>query len=152
MHLVEETLRWQAEGQVLYSDPAALTLTMQEPHSAYRLKGCYLSALGIAGFRVTGFRLDVPGKGSGAPDNTRFVILSDPATGRPQAILDEHWTYSVRTVGAAAVAAKYLARSDSHVLGLLGAGNLAAAALPLLEALFPLTHVRVASRRLESRA
>jgi ornithine cyclodeaminase len=152
MDLVEQALRWQADGQIVWSDPPVLNLQPGTPDSHYRIKGCYVRPAGVAGFRVTGFRLGIPGLGSGAPDNTRFVVLSDPDTGRPQAILDEHWTYSVRTVGAAAVAARYLARADTGVLGLVGSGNLAVTATPLLCSLFPIREVKVTSRRPESRA
>ncbi len=150
--LVERALRWQADGRVVFSDPPVLNLQTREPPSHYRLKGCFLEPQGVVGFRVTGFRLGDAGGGSGAPDNTRFVILSDPGTGRPQAILDEHWTYSVRTVAAAVIAARHLARTDATVLGLVGAGNLARVALPLLCREFALREVRVTSRREESRA
>jgi alanine dehydrogenase len=149
--LVEQALRWQADGRVVFSDPPVLNLQTREPPSHYRLKGCFLESQGVVGFRVTGFRLGDAGGGSGAPDNTRFVVLSDPRTGQPQAILDEHWTYSVRTVAAAVIAARYLARPDAAVLALVGAGNLAQVALPLLCREFGIREVRVTSRRQESR-
>ena len=103
MELVEQALRWQANGEVVWSHPAVLNLRTHAPDAHYRVKGCYLRATGTAGFRVTGFHIDPSGAGSGASDNTRFVILSNTATGRPQAIIDEHWTYSVRTVAAAEI-------------------------------------------------
>jgi len=100
---------------------------------------------------VTVFALDESGSGSGAADNTRFVILSDPATGRPLAIIDEHWTYSVRTVAAAVVAAIHLADPAASDLGLIGAGQLASIGVQALCRRFPLRRVRVFSRRPESR-
>lgn len=151
VEIVEETFRWIAAGQVVWSDPPVMTLRVPEPKAAYRLKGSYLPALRVAGFRVTGFTLDEAGSGSGAADNTRFVVLSDPATGHPLAILDEHWTYSVRTVAAAVVAAKYLADPASSRLGLVGAGQLATTGLEALLQTFPLKQVHVYSRRPESR-
>src|SRR5690349_733109 len=101
IEIVEDTFRWYANGDVMWSTPAVMNLNVSDLRAAYRLKGAYLPALRVAGFRVTGMVLDEAGGGSGASDNTRFVILSDPATGRPLAIVDEHWTYSVRTVAAA---------------------------------------------------
>lgn len=149
--LVEQALRWQADGQVVWSAPPLLSLQTREPDSHFRIKGCALRPLDVAGFRVTGFRVDPAGAGSAAEDNTRFVVLSEPSTGRPRAIVDEHWTYNVRTVAAAAVAARHLARPGSARLGLVGAGQLAESALALLAAMFPLRTVRVTSRRAESR-
>ena len=151
VEIVEETFRWIADGQVVWSDPPLMALRIADPNAAYRLKGAYLPTRRVAGFRVTGFHLDAAGVGSGASDNTRFVILSDPATGHPLAILDEHWTYSVRTVAAAVVAAKYLADPESSRLGLIGAGQLATTGLEALLQMFPINQVRVFSRRPESR-
>ncbi len=150
--LVETALRWQAEGRVVWSRPPLLSLQTRAPDSHYRIKGCYVEPAGVAGFRVTGFRVDPSGAGSAAADNTRFVILSDPATGRPLAIVDEHWTYNARTVAAAGVAARRLAREDSRTLALVGAGQLAETSLLMLDGMFRLRAVRVASRRAESRA
>jgi ornithine cyclodeaminase/alanine dehydrogenase-like protein (mu-crystallin family) len=149
--LVEQALRWQAEGQVVWSSPPILALQTKDPDSHFRIKGCYLRPIDTAGFRVTGFRADPAGAGSAAADNTRFVLLSKPTTGRPRAIVDEHWTYNVRTVAAAGLAAKHLARRDSARLGLVGAGQLAETGLKLLAAMFPLRAVLVTSRRAESR-
>ncbi len=151
LDLVETALRWQVEERVVWSKPAVLGLQTRAPDSHYRIKGCYLEPAGVAGFRVTGFCIDPSGAGSAAPDNTRFVILSEPATGRPVAIIDEHWTYNVRTVAAAGVAAQRLAREDSRTLALIGAGQLAETGLLMLDRMFRLSAVRVTSRRAESR-
>jgi len=151
VEIVEETFRWLAAGQVVWSDPPVMGLRVADPKAAYRLKGAYVPAFGAVGFRVTGFAMDEAGSGSGASDNTRFVILSDPATGHPLAILDEHWTYSVRTVAAAVVAAKYLADPGSSRLGLVGAGQIATIGLQALLQVFPIKEARVFSRRPESR-
>ena len=151
IEIVEDTFRWYANGEVTWSAPPVMNLSVPDLRAAYRLKGAYLPAMRVAGFRVTGMVLDEAGAGSGASDNTRFVILSDPVTGHPLAILDEHWTYSVRTVAAAAVAAKYLADPASGCLGLVGAGQLATIGLRALHHIFPIKRVRVYSRRPESR-
>jgi ornithine cyclodeaminase len=137
--------------QIVWSDPPVLNLQTERPVSHYRVKGCFLSSVGVVGLRLTGFAIGEAGRGSGAPDNTRFIVLSDPESGRPLAIIDEHWTYSVRTVAAAALAAKLLAREDARSMGLVGTGNLARVALPLFCRLFELKEVRVTSRREESR-
>jgi alanine dehydrogenase len=151
VEIVEETFRWLAAGQVVWSEPPVMALRIRQPGALYRLKGVYLPAMGMAGFRVTGYPINEAASGSGAPDNTRFIILSDPGTGHPLAIIDEHWTYSVRTVAAAVVAATYLADPESTQLGLVGAGQLATIGLRILHGRFPLRRVRVFSRRPESR-
>ena len=51
-----------------------------------------------------------------------MLILNDPETGIPLAVMDCVWITAKRTGAATAVAAKYLARPDSEVTGILGCG------------------------------
>jgi len=67
---------------------------------------------------------------SGFPENPKhglpyisgLLILNDPETGFPLCVMDCTWITAKRTGAATAVAAKYLARQDSKVLGILGCG------------------------------
>jgi ornithine cyclodeaminase/alanine dehydrogenase-like protein (mu-crystallin family) len=67
---------------------------------------------------------------SGYPQNTErglpyisgLMILNDPDTGFPTAIMDATWLTAMRTGAATAVAAKYLAREDSKTVAILGCG------------------------------
>jgi ornithine cyclodeaminase/alanine dehydrogenase-like protein (mu-crystallin family) len=61
-------------------------------------------------------------KQRGLPALTGLIIVNDPETGLPEAIMDAAWITAARTGAATAVAARALARSDSQTLGLLGAG------------------------------
>jgi alanine dehydrogenase len=58
----------------------------------------------------------------GLPSVMAILIYSDPETGYPLAIMDATETTAYRTGAAAAIASKYLARRDSHTLGIIGAG------------------------------
>lgn len=98
------------------------------------------------GVRVVAYYIHADGSGTSAPESTRLVVLTDPCTGRLLAIVDEHWNYSVRTSAAAVIGAKYLARRDSRIVGIVGAGNLARTGLMALCATFAVTSVRVTSR------
>ena len=60
--------------------------------------------------------------GRGLPVVGGLVVLSDAATGRPQAILDAGVITAWRTGASAALAARYLARPDIDCIGLLGCG------------------------------
>lgn len=71
----------------------------------------------------------------GLPYVTGLLILNDPATGIPIALMDCTWITAQRTGAATAMAAKYLARADSASVGILGCGvqgrsNLEALAIP----------------------
>src|SRR3989304_3640165 len=58
----------------------------------------------------------------GLPTVMAILIYNDPATGYPLAIMDATEITAYRTSAGAAVASKYLARRDSHTIGIIGAG------------------------------
>jgi len=51
------------------------------------------------------------------------LVYSDPETGYPLAVMDGTEITAYRTAAAAAIASKYLARQNSHSLGIIGAGR-----------------------------
>jgi ornithine cyclodeaminase/alanine dehydrogenase-like protein (mu-crystallin family) len=57
----------------------------------------------------------------------------------------------VRTAAAAAVAMRLLARKESAIMAMLGAGDTARAAVPVMAQVFALKEIRVTSRTPESR-
>ena len=88
----------------------------------------------------------------GLPSVMATIIMNDPATGVPLAIMDGRWITKLRTAAAAAVAAHALARTNSAVVGLVGCGAQADAQLLALAELFRLQQVNVwGSRRGEAR-
>jgi alanine dehydrogenase len=79
------------------------------------------------------------------------LILSDREGGEIRAIMDEDWCHAVRTAAAATVAMRVLARKDSGVMAMLGAGDTARAAVPVMAKAFALKEIRVTSRTPASR-
>lgn len=77
----------------------------------------------------------------GLPYITGLLILNDYETGIPLAVMDCTWITAQRTGGATALAAKYLARTDSETLGILGCGVQGRSNLEALRLLFPLKKV-----------
>lgn len=150
--VVEDTFRATYARRVAWPTPRLFRLSLEQPARAkYHVKAAALPDLGVAGVRVVGYRVFPDGSGTSRDDNMRYVLLHDPESGRPLAIVDEHTSYGVRSAASGVVAAKYLARPDSSIVGLVGAGKLMRSALVALAALFPLCEVRVASRSAESR-
>jgi ornithine cyclodeaminase len=93
------------------------------------------------------------------PSNTRSAglqavhsvyLLSDGETGQPLCLLDGGMLTDRRTAAASVLAAGYLARPDSRRLLLLGSGKVAHALAEAYAARFPLSEIRIWSRRAES--
>ena len=82
----------------------------------------------------------------GLPTVMATLIYNDPLTGYPLAVMDATDITAYRTGAAAAIAAKYLARKDSHILGIIGAGRQAYTQLLAHAELFELRQVRVFDR------
>ncbi|MBP1990409.1 ornithine cyclodeaminase family protein [Paenibacillus eucommiae] len=80
----------------------------------------YIPDMNVAGVKwVSGYPDNYK---SGLPYITGLMILNSPATGIPLAVMDCTWVTAKRTGAATAVAAKYMARPESHTLGILGCG------------------------------
>jgi alanine dehydrogenase len=91
-------------------------------------------------------------------DNARYelpavfsiLVYTHPETGFPLAICDGSHHTLMRTGASAAVSAKWLARPDSKVLAVVGAGSVGQGALATCLPLFSWEQVRVWSRSQES--
>jgi ornithine cyclodeaminase/alanine dehydrogenase len=87
---------------------------------------------------------------SGYPDNQRkglpyitgVLLLNDPETGVPIAIMDCTWITAKRTGAATAVAAKCLARPDSTTIGIVACGVQGRSNLEALTCLFKIKKVK----------
>src|SRR5215207_6901654 len=75
-----------------------------------------------------------------------ILIYTHPETGFPLAICDGSYHTVMRTGAAAAVSAKHLARQDSKVLAIVGAGNMAEGTLATCNEVFRWEDVRIWSR------
>ena len=99
----------------------------------------YIPALKAAGVKwVSGFPENYK---RGLPYITGLLILNDPETGLPISVMDCVWITAMRTGAASAVSAKYLARPESSVIGVLGCGVQGRTHVEALNALFPLKKV-----------
>ncbi|HZM76246.1 MAG TPA: ornithine cyclodeaminase family protein [Candidatus Limnocylindrales bacterium] len=81
-----------------------------------------------------------------------LVILLDPGTGEPRAILDASAITAVRTAAVSAVATDALARPDARVLAVFGPGLQGRAHARALAFVRPLTEIRVVGRTDDARS
>jgi alanine dehydrogenase len=146
--IIERVARAQAADRIVWSNPPTQVLLMDSPKCRYRLKSCAIPDIPIVGIRIIGYPLGVQGE----HQSTRFVLLSDPKSGAPLALVDDHWTYTLRTAASAVVGLRKLVPDRKLAVGMVGAGNLAGAVLLLLQHQGQLRQVTVTSRRAESRA
>jgi ornithine cyclodeaminase/alanine dehydrogenase-like protein (mu-crystallin family) len=85
-------------------------------------------------------------------DSTGLIILNDPDTAQPVAVMEGMWITYARTAACAAVAARHLANPQPVRLGLVGCGGLGTWSLRVLSEVFPtLKEVHVSSRTAQSR-
>lgn len=86
----------------------------------------------------------------GLPAVFSILVYTHPETGFPLAICDGSHHTLMRTGASAAVSAKWLARKDSTVLAIVGAGSVAKGTLATCDVVFPWREVRIWSRTQES--
>ena len=117
INVVEEAFRDKGEGKV----------EMPPKPGIHPRKDSFIHAMPafIPGMKAAGVKWV-----SGFPNNRKYslpyimgvLVLNDPETGAPLCIMGASWVTAKRTGAATAVAAKYLARKDSKVFGILGCG------------------------------
>ncbi len=76
------------------------------------------------------------------PTTMATIILNDPETGKPLAVMDGGYLTAARTGAVGGVAAKYLSKSDARAVGIFGAGI---QARTQLEALCEVRQIKEAS-------
>jgi len=114
INVVEEAFRMCGEGRGKM--PAKTYLSLE--HGDFRAMPAALP--GSAGVKWVNVHPQNPSRG--LPSIMAILVYNDPETGYPLAIMDATEITAYRTGAAAAIASKYLARQDSHTIGIIGAG------------------------------
>ncbi|RLF12240.1 MAG: alanine dehydrogenase [Thermoprotei archaeon] len=129
---VEEAFRLKALGKVQM--PAKIYLFYSKYGGDLRCMPSYIEDLEVSTVKVVNSHPKNVEKGLRTVMST--VILVDPETGFPLAIMDGGHITDLRTGAAGGVAAKYLARKDSKVIGMIGAGRQARTQLAALTTIY----------------
>ncbi|MBN1471561.1 MAG: hypothetical protein JW925_07260 [Syntrophaceae bacterium] len=98
------------------------------------------------GFNVAGIKsvtVHPRNSASDLPAVMAVIILNDPQTGFPLAVMDGTYLTCIRTGAAGAVAAKYLSRKDSQVAGFVGCGAQARSQLSCLLAFRDIRKIKI---------
>ena len=151
LRICEDVYRMHAEGAVAWTDPPSLRLDDDSFHHHWHVKGALLREIPVSGVRLYSHYQDGERSTVGGLEAARYVVLADPVTSVALAIVDEHWTYAIRSAAAACLACKWMANPDSRVLALVGVGTMGRTSLECLRRMYDLREVRCASRRAETR-
>ena len=123
------------------SMPPRIAAMVQERQGLLGVMPAYLPSAGLACKLVTLFPQNID-----RHTHQAVIVVFDPETGTPLAVMDGTYITATRTAAGSALATRLLAREDAEVLALLGTGVQArshARALPRVRAF---SEVRVAGR------
>ncbi|MBI3063250.1 MAG: ornithine cyclodeaminase family protein, partial [Deltaproteobacteria bacterium] len=130
---------WKDGAQYFFNNIMGLVPGMKS--MALRIDSSFSKEVEVAGSR----RRIYPG------DDVGLVFLFDMDTCNLLAIMDDHVISTMRVGATSGVAAKYLARKDAKVMGLLGSGEQARTQLTAALAVRPLEKIKVYSPTRENR-
>ena len=138
LEVVEHAFKLQAEKKTIM--PSKIYIDLPENNGDYRAMPAYIDgSIGIKWVSVYPNNRD-----HGLQTVIATITLCDPETGCPTAIMDGTHITDMRTGAAGGIAAKYLAKKDSTVIGMIGAGMQAQTQLLALSQVFPsITEVKV---------
>jgi len=100
--------------------PAKLYLDFKKFNGDLRIMPSYSEVLEMAGTKLVNVHPENPKRG--LKTVMAVIILNDPKTGLPLALMDGTWITALRTGAGGAVATKYLAKKEAKTLGVVGAG------------------------------
>ena len=128
-------------GKNLVQMPAKIYLHLDKYNGDFRAMPAYIEGMEACGLKWV--NVHPKNRRFGLPCVTAVLILSDPRNGFPLCIMDATLLTNLRTGAAGGIAAKYLARKDSSVVGLVGCGVQARTQLLALKELFRIKLVYV---------
>lgn len=136
IHLLEIAFKEKGAGKVeMPPKPGIHT----RPDAFIHAMPAYIPALHSAGIKwVSGYPAN---QQRGLPYISGLLILNDDETGFPISVMDCTWITAYRTGAASALSAKYLARPESSVVGILACGVQGRTNLQALAVLFPIKRV-----------
>ena len=153
LEVCEDVYRMHARDSVVLSNPPSFKLDVADGfHNHWHVKSVFLKDIPATGVRVYNYFDDGVRNTVGGLDCARYIVLADPNSGAPLAIVDEHWSYAIRSTAAAVLACKWVGPRSPKVLGLVGIGTMGTNALRCLATMYKFDEIRCTSRRPQTRA
>lgn len=142
--VVAEVMRRYSGGDVV--QPVRTVLGSGRDASLFAAMPCHVTGASDSGYGLKAV-LHMPGNTArGLPTHVGVVVVFDPETGQPLAMMDAASVTALRTAAASAVATDALAAPDAGDLALIGAGTQARGHLLALREVRPLRRVRLWNR------
>lgn len=151
VEIARETLLQHARGAVTWADYRQMDMPGSGSAARFKVKGCVLHEPGVAGFRVLAINRTSKGNAMASHKPMRNIVLCDAATGETFGIVDERWSYAMRTGACGAVAIDALRLPNSRDCAILGTNHVAYAAAVTLHSVRPLERIVVFSRAQDNR-
>lgn len=139
LRIVEAAFKAHGEGKVQM--PAKIYIHLDKYHGDFRAMPAYVEGIEACGIKWVNVHPE--NKRYGLPSVMAVIILSDPKTGFPLAIMNGTLTTNLRTGAVGGIAAKYLANKNSSKVALVGCGVQAQTQLVALNELFKIKSVKV---------
>jgi alanine dehydrogenase len=145
LDIVEQVFRAHGKGKVVM--PAKVGLDLGEtsgwpPYDAFmNAMPAYLDPIDAAGLKWAGGWKRNPQ--NGLPYVMATILLIDCQTGFLLSVMEGSYITHLRTGAATGAAAKYLAKKDSKIVAIIGAGLKGSMQIRALSSLFSLQDVRV---------
>ena len=151
--IAENVYRMQGKGTIMASTPPSFKLDVGKPfHNHWHVKCALLKEVPITGVRLYNYFDDGIRNTVGQLECGRYIILADPNTGTNKAIIEEHWTYAIRSAAATTLPLKWLGPKNPKIIGIVGVGTMATNALRCLIELYDcIEEIRCTSRSPETR-
>lgn len=119
VEVIEEAFRQHQLGRSL--TPIRMHVELDRVEGVYLLMPSYMDESTLFGAKL--LSVYPKNREQGLPTISSLYVLSDAADGSFLSIMDGSYLTGMRTGAASAVAARYLARQDATVHGILGAGG-----------------------------
>lgn len=142
--VVAEVMRRYSAGDVV--QPVRMVLGSGRDASLFATMPCHVSGETDSGYGLKAVLHAPDNAGRGLPTHVGLVVVFDPETAQPLAMIEGAAVTALRTAAASAVATDALARPDAGDLALLGAGTQARGHLVALNEVRRLRRVRVWNR------
>jgi len=139
LRVVRQAFTAQARGEVIM--PPKVYLMLPDGVSDFRAMPAFVAHPPACGIKWV--NVHPKNRAKGLPTVMGTIIISDPDTGFPRAVIDGLSVTRLRTGAAGGAAARALARRNASRVGLVGCGAQALWQLLALQELFPVRQVKV---------